>query len=213
MKISITIMAHDKRTEAAEALNDRLVQYPFVSNTITWDEINSEWHTGKRALLDGVGKGDYHVVLQDDAILTPNFYQNLENAINALDQKTLISLYTGTARPIPQRVTAAVNKAADGDMLRFHQLMWGVGIAIPTDHILPMLEFVENVDLQYDNKIGEFYCQNGLPVYYLIPSIVDHDDDTDSLLPGHGRDIDHEKRVAHKLATGPISWTGKSHFI
>jgi len=213
MKISITVMAHSRRQAAAEDLNDRLVQYPFVSNTITWDEINEEWHTGKRALLDGVGKGDYHVIIQDDATLTPNFYQNIENAINSLDQKTLLSLYTGTARPIPGRVSAAVNKAADGDMLRFHQLMWGVGIAIPTDHILPLLEFVENIDLQYDNKIGEFYCQNGLPVYYCIPSLVDHDDDRDSLLPGHGREISPDRRVAHRLATGLVEWTNKKTYI
>lgn len=213
MKISITVMAHPKRTAAAEDLNDRLVPQHFISNTITWDEKNNEWHTGKRALLDGVGKGDWHVIIQDDAILTPNFKQNIENAIKALDQKTLISLYTGTARPIPGRVAAAVKKATNGDFLRFHQLMWGVGIVIPTDHILPMLEFVEDIDLQYDNKIGEFYCQNGLPVYYTVPSLVDHDDDTDSLLDGHGRAIDAEKRVAHTLATGPIEFTGKSHFI
>lgn len=213
MNISITVMAHPRRKEAAEALNDSLMKYDFTSNTITWDEKNIEWHTGRRALLDGVGKGDWHVVIQDDAILTPNFKQNIENAIKSLDQKTLVSLYTGTARPIPDRVATAVKEATNGDFLRFHQLMWGVGIAIPTDHIEPMLEFVEDIELQYDNKIGEFYCQNGLPVYYTVPSLVDHDDDTDSLIDGHGRAINAEKRVAHTLATGPVEFTGKSHFI
>lgn len=213
MKISITVMAHSRRQAAAEDLNDRLVQYPFVSNTITWDEINEEWHTGKRALLDGVGKGDWHVIIQDDAILTPKFYQNIEGAIKALDIKTIFSLYTGTSRPLAGRVKAAVDKSPDGSWLRHHQLFWGVGIVIPTDHILPMLEFVEDVQLQYDNRIGEFYCQNGLPVYYCIPSLVDHDDETDSLLPGHGRDISPERRVAHRLATGLVEWTNKKTYI
>ena len=213
MKISITVMAHSRRQAAAEDLNDRLVQYPFVSNTITWDEINEEWHTGKRALLDGVGRGDWHVVIQDDAILTPKFYQNIEGAIRALDIKTIFSLYTGTVRPLAGRVKAAVDKSPDGSWLRHHQLFWGVGIVIPTDHILPMLEFVEDVQLQYDNKIGEFYCQNGLPVYYCIPSLVDHDDDRDSLLPGHGREISPDRRVAHRLATGLVEWTNKKTYI
>lgn len=213
MKISITVMAHSRRQAAAEDLNDRLVQYPFVSNTITWDEINEEWHTGKRALLDGVGRGDWHVVIQDDAILTPKFYQNIEGAIRALDIKTIFSLYTGTAKPLAGRVKAAVDKSPDGSWLRHHQLFWGVGIVIPTDHILPMLEFVEDVQLQYDNKIGEFYCQNGLPVYYCIPSLVDHDDDRDSLLPGHGREISPDRRVAHRLATGLVEWTNKKTYI
>jgi hypothetical protein len=210
MKISITVMAHSSRQQAAENLSDYLVQYPFVSNTITWDEINEEWDTGKRALADGIGRGDYHVIIQDDAILTPNFYENVEGAIKALDQKTIISLYTGTSRPLGKRVQAAVNKAADGDMLRGQQLFWGVGIAIPTSHIEPVLEFVEDIQLQYDNKIGEFYCRNGLPVYYTIPSLVDHDDEKPSLL-GHGQSP--EPRVAHRPATGPVAWTNKRHFI
>jgi len=213
MNISITVMAHPKRMEAAEALNDRLVQYPFISNTITWDEVNEEWHTGKRALQDGIGKGDWHVVIQDDALLTPNFYENIEGAINALPVKTLFSLYTGTARPLKRRVSDAVAKAGDGDWLQANQLFWGVGIVIPSDHIAPMLEFVEPIELQYDNKVGEFYCQNGLPVYYCIPSLVNHDDDLGTLIAGHGTDVSPEPRVAHRLATGSIRWTGKSHYI
>lgn len=213
MNISITIMAHSKRSKAANLLAYELGQYPFCDTSITWDEINEEWHTGKRALLAGVGKGDWHVVIQDDAILSPDFYKNLEQMIYSLKQKTLISLYTGTARPLANRVAGAVRKTADGGFLRHHQLFWGVGIVIPTDHIMPMLEFVEDIDLQYDNKIGEFYCRNGLPVYYCIPSLVDHDDDTDTLIAGHGRDINFEPRVAHKLATGLVAWTGKETYI
>ena len=213
MNISITVMADSRRRVQAEALNDRLVQYPFVSNTITWDEVNSEWHTGKRALQDGIGKGDWHVVIQDDALLTPDFYNNIEGAIKALPVKTLFSLYTGTARPLKRRVSDAVAKAKDGDWLQSHQLYWGVGIVIPSDHIAPMLEFVEPIDLQYDNKIGEFYCQNELPVYYCIPSLVNHDDDLGTLIAGHGTDVSPEPRVAHRLAAGSIRWTGKSHYI
>lgn len=213
MNISVTVMAHPKRSKAANMLAYELGQYPFSDTSITWDEINVEWHTGRRALLAGIGKGDWHVVIQDDAILTPDFYQNIEQMIYSLKQKTLISLYTGTSRPLANRVAGAVRKAPDGSFLRHHQLFWGVGIVIPTDHIEPMLEFVEDIDLQYDNKIGEFYCRNGLPVYYCIPSLVDHDDDTDTLIAGHGRDINFEPRVAHKLATGLVSWTNKETYI
>lgn len=213
MNISITVMADSRRRVQAEALNDRLVQYPFVSNTITWDEVNEEWHTGKRALQDGIGKGDWHVVIQDDALLTPDFYANIEGAIKALPMKTLFSLYTGTARPLARRVSEAVAKAKDGDWLQSHQLYWGVGIVIPADHIEPMLEFVEPIELQYDNKVGEFYCQNGMPVYYCIPSLVNHDDELGTLIAGHGTDVSPEPRVAHKLATGRVEWTGKSHYI
>lgn len=215
MIITATVMAHPKREKQARELQRQLLAYPFYTTSITWDEINEEWHTGKRALQAGLlaGGGDWHVVIQDDAILTPDFYQNIEQMIYSLKQKTLISLYTGTARPLANRVAGAVRKTADGGFLRHHQLFWGVGIVIPTDHIMPMLDFVEDIDLQYDNKIGEFYCRNGLPVYYCIPSLVDHDDDIDSLLPGHGRDINFEPRVAHRVAKGLVSWTNKENYI
>lgn len=212
MKIGITIMAHRKRKDTAEALLDQLQQYPFHSITITWDTADDEWHTGSRAWRRGINIGvEYFCVLQDDAVLTPNFYENIESAIRGLPVKTIFSLYTGTARPLGQRVSGAVAKAKDGEWLRHHQLFWGVGIVIPSDHIEPMLDFVEDIELQYDNKIGEFYCQNGLPVYYCIPSLVDHDDDLSSLIPGHG--VLPEPRKAHRLATGLVSWNKTATYI
>lgn len=212
MRISVSIMAHPKRKTAAEALYAEIKQYPFSDVHIIWDELNDEWHTGKRAVSGGFVLGsDWHVVIQDDAILTPNLYENIKNAIAVLPVKTIFSLYTGTSRPLGKRVTAAVNKAKDGEWLQSHQLFWGVGIVIPCDHIEPMLEFVEDIEgLQYDNRIGEFYCRNGLPVYYCIPSLVDHDDDAGSLL-GHGQSPD--PRVAHRLATGLVRWSGKHYYI
>lgn len=213
MKISLAIMAHPKRTAAANALAYELGQYPFAAPQIIWDGIGEEWHTGKRALQYGIGIADWHVVIQDDAVLTPDFYRNIEKAIFALRQKTLISLYTGTARPLPGRVKAAVDAMPDGSFLTFKQLLWGVGIVIPTDHIKPMLKFVEDIELQYDNKIGEFYCRQGMPVYYTVPSLVDHNDDIDTLLDGHGRHINEEPRKAHRLAGGLIEWTNKERFI
>lgn len=213
MKISIAVMAHPKRMVEAAELMTQILEYPFCDYRLITDATNTEWATGKRALQVGIGMGDWHVVIQDDAILTPNFYENIERAITALQQRTLISLYTGTSRPIPGRVKAAVDRAPDGSFLRFMQLMWGVGIVLPTSHIEPMLEFVEDIDLQYDNKIGEFYCRQGLPVYYTVPSLVDHNDDMPSLLPGHGRAINHEARKAHRLAGGLLDWTNTERFI
>lgn len=213
MKISLAIMAHPARKQQAEFLFMQIRRYPFAGLQIVYDEDRVEWHTGKRAIEAGIGHGDWHVVIQDDAILTPDFYENIENAIKALPIKTLFSLYTGTARPLARRVKEAVEKASDGEWLKANQLFWGVGIAIPTDQIEPMLEFVEDIDLQYDNKIGEFYCRNNIPVYYTMPSLVNHNDALGSLLPGHGKQFNDEPRIAHKLATGRVKWTQKARFI
>lgn len=213
MKISATVMAHPKRRAQAEKLRAALKTYPFAYVSVVYDTQSSEWHTGRRALKQGIGRGEWHVVIQDDAVLTPYFYENLISAITALGVRSLISLYTGTARPLAGRVTAAVERAPEGSFIEFRQLLWGVGIAIPTDHIKPMLEFVEDVDLQYDNKIGEFYCRQGMDVYYTVPSLVDHDDGLDTLLPGHGREISPDRRVAHTLATEHIFWSADTTYI
>lgn len=213
MNISAAVMAHPKRRAQAESLRRQLKKYPFAYVSVVYDQQNSEWHTGRRALKQGIGRGEWHVVIQDDALLTPYFYENIISAIIALRDKSLISLYTGTARPLAGRVTAAVERAPEGSFIEFRQLLWGVGIVIPTDHIKPVLEFVEDIDLQYDNKIGEFYCRNGLNVYYTVPSLVDHDDEVDTLLPGHGRHISPERRVAHKLAKDQIYWSNDTTYI
>lgn len=214
MRLSAAVMAHPDRQESAEALEAQLKAMPFEWAGIVYNEKGEEvtphereWDTGSRSLLSGLGKGDWHVVVQDDAILTPCFFENLTHAIKSLPQKTLLSLYVGQARPWPQRIQHAVNQAFDGDWLQYWLLLWGVGIVIPTDHIQPLLEFVSDRDEPYDTRIGIFYQRNMLPVFYTMPSLVDHGDGGKSLIPGHG--ILPGQRIAHRPATGPVSYTGR----
>lgn len=212
MQISVTVMAVPARKLQAEYLASILRLYPFSDVSVTYDQVaagthESEWNNGKASLRAGLGKGDWHVVIQDDAILTPNFYENIEGAIKSVPVKTLISLYTGKARPFPIRVTEAVNKVVDETWLRYILLMWGVGIVIPTSHIEPLIDFVADWNEPYDTRIGIFYQRNRLPVFYTVPSLVDHDDDLGTAIPGHGTKPG--ARVAHRLATGPVNWNDR----
>lgn len=212
MKISVAIMAVPARHKQAYELYKQLRKMPFEMVTIVEDEIadgthSSEWNNGKNALLWGVGRADWHVVIQDDAILSPGFYDNLVGAINNVPIKSLISLYTGTSRPLGKRVKTAVDKVVDETWLSYWLLMWGVGIAIPSSHIEPMLEFVADRTEPYDTRIGIFYQRNRLPVYYTMPSLVNHDDDLGTVIPGHGTKPG--ARVAHKLATGLVQWNNQ----
>lgn len=205
MNITVTIMAHPKRRKQANALLAQLANYPFKQRYITWDQKNDEWDTGARSLQGGIGGGDWHLVLQDDAILTPNFYDNLVGAIEAVPTKVLISLYVGTAKPMPERVQEAVDKAEYASWLKHNMLFWGVGIVMPTSHIEPLLDFVSDPmfhETLYDTRIGMFYERNRLPVYYTMPSLVDHDDDLDSIVGTNAK----APRVAHRLARGIIKW-------
>lgn len=213
MNISVAVMAVPKRKVQAEKLRRQLKKYPFTYVTVVYDQQasgthDSEWNNGKNSLIAGIGKGDYHVVIQDDALLTPNFYENLEGAIkNCPDQNTLISLYTGTSRPFPKRVQTAVDKTYHATWLRYMLLLWGVGIILPTDHIEHLLEFVADRDEPYDTRIGIFYQRNRIPVYYTMPSLVQHDDELGTVIPGHGTEPG--ARVAHKLASGLVQWNNQ----
>lgn len=211
MKITVAVMAHPKRKELAEALAVQLREYPFEDVSISYDSPDagshqSEWDNGTRALRAGVGKGEWHVVVQDDAILCPYFYDNVLGAIINVPTKSLISLYTGTARPLGKRVRLAVEKAKYATWLQYWLLLWGVGILIPSSHIEPLLDFVADREEPYDTRIGIFYQRNRLPIYYTMPSLVDHNDNLDSLLAhGQGPGV----RVAHKLATRLIVWNNQ----
>lgn len=213
MQISVTVMAVPARKLQAEYLAAILRYYPFCDVSVTYDQKaagthDSEWDNGVASLRAGLGKGDYHVVIQDDAILTPNLYENIEGAIKSCPGgNTLISLYTGKARPMGKRVEAAVKKVVDETWLDYWLLMWGVGILIPTSHIEPLLDFVSDRTEPYDTRIGIFYQRNRLPVYYTMPSLVDHDDEMGTAIPGHGTKPG--TRVAHRLATGPVIWNNR----
>lgn len=206
MIISIAIMAHPKRRQRANLLLAKLAAYPFKQCYITWDEQNDEWHTGERAMRSGVAVGsDWHVVLQDDAIIPDDFYNHVEGALKHVPERTLVSFYTGTVKPYGERTQEAVEKAIYGNAtwIKHYVLLWGVGIAIPTFHIEPMLEFVADRQEQYDTRIGLFYQSNILPVFYTNPSLVDHDDDLGSLL-GHG--ATEKPRIAHNFVAGSVNW-------
>jgi len=191
--ISISIMAHPSRKDWSNELYLRLKQMPFSQVTLIEDSKNSEWETGKEALL-AHDKSDYHCVIQDDAIIADTFYENLERAIESLPTRSLLSLYTGTTKPQKQRVQQAVDMAQDygASYLSASTLLWGVCIAIPTEMIDPMLNHVKNSRHLYDRRIGQFFKDNNMPVYYSFPSLVDHRDEG-SLIKHDVKD----KRVAH----------------
>lgn len=208
-KISCAIMAHPKRRKQANVLYSQLKKYPFTDCQIIWDTINDRWDTGERALRAGIGlAAGWHVVIQDDAILAPNFYDHLTRALRAAPVKSLISLYTGTARPLPRRVGAAVAKAGKNcSWLRYNVLMWGVGIVMPTWHIKEVIDFVSDRTEAYDFRIGWAYQRNRLPIFYTNPSLVDHDDDLGSLL-NHGQSPE-PRRARNFIGDKSVTWNDR----
>lgn len=185
INISVAVMAHPNRSSYAESLYNELTRQRFYSVSLIYDDGSGEWETGKRSLLSHTDS-DWHVVIQDDAIISRNFYQNVENAILHAPQKTLLSFYTGTVRPKADEVKRAIDDAIvkSASWIRGKDLYWGVCIALPTDQIDPVLVSAANKTCLYDRRVGWHYAKHSLPVYYTVPSLVNHNYTIGSLL-GH----------------------------
>lgn len=194
-------MSHEKRAKEAKALLEKLQAMPFLSTLAIFDRANDEWDTGKRCwtMYDS---GDWHIVIQDDAIISENFYDNVVAALSKVPSKSMVSFYTGKVKPFPSKVTRAVMQAdvSAYSWLRANNLLWGVCVAIPTDMVEPVLESAEKSRALYDKRLGTYFNRRGLPIYYSYPSLVDHDDSLPSLTNHHIK-----KRVAHNYEPGLVT--------
>lgn len=198
MNISVSIMAHPSRSEHAMALYKKLHRMPFTCITPVFDDGNGEWATGEMSLRLH-DSSDWHIILQDDAIIGKHFYENVVNALEALPRKSLVSFYLGKVRPLSNTIQYSFNRAMalEKSWLTYQTLLWGVGIAIPTEDINRLLKHVEGSQELYDRRIGSYYNDIGKPVFYTAVSLVDHNDSLPSLA---GSAPSKEPRVAHRFS-------------
>lgn len=197
--VNIIVMAHPDREEHALNLAAHLGAY------VVWDDdAQGENATGDRAWASRDPLCDWVVVLQDDAIPVPGLRQHLSEGLTQAP-RTCVGLYVGMSYPRPsRRVTQAVLEAqnVEASWLEHSDLLWGVGVAMPIEHIEPMLAFVKGSNLPYDRRIGSYCRSIGLPVRYTFPSLVDHRDGPSLLTPVDGpREL---PRVAY--ARGVPEW-------
>ena len=171
-RISFAVMAHPLRSDTALALG-ALLACPVV-----FDDGCLEITNGNRAWAAYDPDASWHCVIQDDALPIAGFTTQLQAALAIVPQQTCVSLYTGTGRPMPRRIEAAVGKAlrAGASWLSSESLHWGVGVAMPTSHIDDFLGWSPDDDPPYDERIGMFWRELGAPILYAQPSLVDHAD-------------------------------------
>lgn len=213
VKISASIMSHPDRAYYSERLMWRLNSMPFHSVSLVFDDGRGEWSTGERALRSHTDS-EWHVVIQDDAIISKNFYEQVVESIEKAPQRTLISFYIGTIRPAERKITASVRlvESNNASWILANDLLWGVGFAIPTEDIEPMLEYVslgrKYRELPYDKRIGVYYKNNKRGVLYTYPSFVNHDYTIGSLL-ATSASYDKEPRVAHYYEMNKVEMNNK----
>lgn len=207
-KLSVSVMAHHKRAHLVPELVERL---GVDADRVTWDRKSDRWETGRRAMLDHDPDADYHMVLQDDAIICRDLIPGLQVALDHVPAEALACPYVGTRRPLTEKVTAAVEQAntLNASWIVLQTLNWGVAIIVPTATITDMVTWCDRLKIpNYDKRVGQYYWRvHNWPTWYTWPCLVDHRDVPS--LAGHGPD-----RRAHRFAGEDISaldlhWDGE----
>jgi hypothetical protein len=172
MRLSLMVMAHTSRQAEASELAQRL------GARISMDDgSRGETANGDRAWAAHDPGSDWALTLQDDALPIDGF---LGHALAALAHAppTAVSFYVGTGRPMQPRVARAATKAdkSGAAWLSCYQLLWGVAVAMPTHHIDHFLAWAKDRTEPYDTRVGAYWHEQGVPIRYTWPSLVDHAD-------------------------------------
>jgi len=168
MKFSVAIMMHPRREKYREYLISKLGNVQIIT-----DRGKGIWDTARRAWLSYDKTADYHLVIQDDAIIGKNFYQNLEKEILA-HPGMAYCLYYGQRKDIDILNLKKWIKAGGVEKSEVH---WGVALCIPVsiiDDFIKEADKLTRYEKHDDTKLSKYLIKKKIKVWYPIPSLVDH---------------------------------------
>ena len=173
VRLSAVVMAHPKRTLMAKRLASRLVL------SVVWDQHNSVWDTGRRALMAANPEATHHLVIQDDAVAPRGLVAECERLLAYVPGETPVSLYMGRYRHQPRlfSMEGLVDQARKqgASFAVFGGPWWGVGVIVPVSHVDAIVASGDrSKHPNYDIRIAQFYASRGIDCWYTLPSIVDH---------------------------------------
>jgi hypothetical protein len=178
-------MAHQKREAWVPDLE---AQLPGVRTV--WDSKNDRWDTGARSLAAYDPSSEWHMVIQDDSLLPPDFYEGVRRMLGFVQPEHPVGLYYGRVRPRGLDTENLFHRAQreKAPFVVHNGPWWGVGIVIPTKHIRQIIEWGDkrpNIP-NYDRRISRWYQEQKIPCYYTMPSLIDHRTGAEnpSLVPG-----------------------------
>lgn len=206
-------MAHRKRARMVGELVDRL---GVDADRVVWDRNNDRWDTGTRAWRHHDPDADWHLVLQDDAVVCRDLVRGLGKALDRVPASATVSLYLGN-KGVGRTAAALV---PDGvSWVRMPRLVWGVAMCVPVYTITDMLRWCRSVTgiENYDTRVGLYY-RNAVswPSWHTWPSLVDHADSPSLIGHRDGRNasrfIGAETSALQFDADGEV-WSAPRHRI
>lgn len=186
MKLSVSIMAHPSRAQYVEGLKNILGDVPVAVDT--GDGI---WRNRVAASQMYEPTAEYHLVLQDDAILCNDF---MKKAVDVIDKRRgdAISFYFGKrgVRIVGDREEEIKKNGG----LVWNWLGWGVAICLPVKIIPGLIRFCDAMTRYArhdDTRMSHYLRKISMNIFYPVPSLVDHRTDAKSIMEnsegGHAR--------------------------
>lgn len=206
--LSVAVMAHPKRRRLVPGLELEI----GGSVETVWDRRNDRWDTGRRAMLAFDPNSEWHVVVQDDAIVCNDFRAGVASALEHVPDGSPASFYTGRCRPHGPAVASAVNRAVvrGRSWLAMRGPLWGPAVAVQTSVIPDMIKRCDELDIEnYDLRMAAYFAERDTDCWYSIPSLVEHrvGAKNPSLVPGRSSSA---SRTAHmwigRQAATDVDW-------
>ena len=166
-------MMHPKRIGNLEYLKERLGDVP-----VSMDTDENIWHTCRAAWEMHDPNAEFHLVVQDDAIICDDFLNRAESVLT----EGAHSFYFGYRKNYVEQVAAAL---PTGEIV-LPYLHWGLAVCLPTAHIRPIIRWGNGCDLpphHDDTRIKTYLRSRGMTIRYPLPSLIDHKADV-SLVTG-----------------------------
>lgn len=172
-RLSLAIMTHPSRTAQLESLKEQIgdqIEY----NVFVDDQNLGLWENAKRAWKAYDPEADYHMVLQDDVILSKNFF--------SVVRRILPGVFTGDSisfcDSLPSEMAIAEN--AGYHWVTSTKVRHGQCLVQPISQINDFVHFSDwFVRPDYDHDDGRlemFLYKHKRAMWHSIPSLVEHDD-------------------------------------
>lgn len=172
---SISIMGHEDRSGFFSYLKEKLSgAFLFVDKGKPGDEENlGIWGNARRSWLAYDKNAEWHFVIQDDSILTEKFHEKLTKLLTNLKEDYVVALYAGenARRIIRIAKKRGKNHFIDGRIFNENAL------GMRTKHIEEMVAYCDAKNTKLDLEIEQWAKSKRLPIYYPLPSLVDHRED------------------------------------
>lgn len=181
-RISAAIMAHPSRAILVDDLRSQLDR----DVPVVWDEDERRpglgggdriWAVARQAWIAYDPQADWHVLLQDDALVCRDFMAGLEKALEFVDDGALVSPFLGKGRNVGPRwsTLGRLADAISATWIRSYTPLWGVCLVASVRCIDEMVAWCDQQRRMPDDmRVGRWFQSQHRETWYTWPSLVDH---------------------------------------